>query len=489
MPDQLRPLFDRVVIKELEPDRVRQSGLLVPPGSHEPPPHHGIVLAVGPGLDWWESVGVAMPVVPGDHVVFPAQRRRVGRRRGGAPAGVPRDRAAGRARACRHAGLSSPPAEARRVALAAQGFGRPREASSPRGLPRDRRAARAAADRLGQRPRRARTTCRCSRGSAPTTATRSTGSRWYAPRRLFEYWGHEASLIPVATQPLLRWRMERARTTPGAGMQRIARERPGAAGARSSSELRERGPLPARRASTSGAQPQGPAGGTGRTPSARWSSCSGAGRVTTRAAAALRAPVRPAGARAPARRSSPRRRRPRTRRSASCWPSPRARSASPPRPTCATTSGSARRRPRRGSPSSSRTGGSCRSPSRAGASRPTCTTRRASRGAIDARALVGPFDSLVWERPRAERLFGFRYRIEIYVPAPQARARLLRAAVPARRPARRARRPQVRPRRPAGCSSRPRTTRTHAPPETREALAAELDLMAGWLGLDGVSRR
>jgi chaperonin GroES len=72
MRQQLRPLFDRVVIKELEPDRVRQSGLLVPPGSHEPPPHHGIVLAVGRGLDWWESVGVEMPVAPGDHVVFPA---------------------------------------------------------------------------------------------------------------------------------------------------------------------------------------------------------------------------------------------------------------------------------------------------------------------------------------------------------------------------------------------------------------------------------
>ena len=72
MRNQLRPLFDRVVIKELDPDRIRRSGLIVPPGSEEPPPQHGIVLAVGPGLDWWENVGIAMPVRPGDHVVFPA---------------------------------------------------------------------------------------------------------------------------------------------------------------------------------------------------------------------------------------------------------------------------------------------------------------------------------------------------------------------------------------------------------------------------------
>ncbi|MSW96274.1 MAG: co-chaperone GroES [Actinobacteria bacterium] len=72
MRDQLRPLFDRVVIKELDPDRVRRSGLLVPPGDHEPPPQHGIVLDVGPGVDWWQAQGLSMPVAPGDHVVFPA---------------------------------------------------------------------------------------------------------------------------------------------------------------------------------------------------------------------------------------------------------------------------------------------------------------------------------------------------------------------------------------------------------------------------------
>ncbi len=69
---QLQPLFDHVVIKELEPDRMRSSGLVVPEGSQEVPPQHGIVLAVGKGVDWWEAAGIRVPVSPGDHVVFPA---------------------------------------------------------------------------------------------------------------------------------------------------------------------------------------------------------------------------------------------------------------------------------------------------------------------------------------------------------------------------------------------------------------------------------
>lgn len=63
-------------------------------------------------------------------------------------------------------------------------------------------------------------------------------------RTLFEYWAHEASLLPIATQPLWRWRMERARSGVGT-WGRIARflSEHGAFVREVLAQLRDRGPL------------------------------------------------------------------------------------------------------------------------------------------------------------------------------------------------------------------------------------------------------
>ncbi|HEU4346744.1 MAG TPA: crosslink repair DNA glycosylase YcaQ family protein [Actinoplanes sp.] len=64
------------------------------------------------------------------------------------------------------------------------------------------------------------------------------------PRELFEFWGHEASLITVDLQPLFRWRMARAREFAWGGMVRIANEQPDLI-AWVLDEVRERGPITA----------------------------------------------------------------------------------------------------------------------------------------------------------------------------------------------------------------------------------------------------
>ena len=72
MPETFRPLFDRVAVKELEEPAMRKSGLVVPVKKLDTnPPQNGIVISVGPGLDWWEHNGIEMPVKPGDHIMFP----------------------------------------------------------------------------------------------------------------------------------------------------------------------------------------------------------------------------------------------------------------------------------------------------------------------------------------------------------------------------------------------------------------------------------
>ncbi|OJF15132.1 winged helix-turn-helix domain-containing protein [Couchioplanes caeruleus] len=64
------------------------------------------------------------------------------------------------------------------------------------------------------------------------------------PRELFEFWGHEASLIRVDLQPLFRWRMERAEEYAWGGMVRIATQQPELVD-RVLREVRDRGPVTA----------------------------------------------------------------------------------------------------------------------------------------------------------------------------------------------------------------------------------------------------
>jgi uncharacterized protein YcaQ len=115
---------------------------------------------------------------------------------------------------------------------------------------------------------------------------------------------------------------------------------------------------------------------------------------------------------------------------------------------------------------------------------------------VNAATLVSPFDPLVWERARTERMFGFRYRIEIYVPAAQrvhgyyvlpfllGDRLVARVDLKADRQASVLRVPAawIEPAPPG------RAGRGHpGPGEVAEALAAELRRLAGWLELDAVA--
>jgi uncharacterized protein YcaQ len=102
-------------------------------------------------------------------------------------------------------------------------------------------------------------------------------------------------------------------------------------------------------------------------------------------------------------------------------------------------------------------------------------------------ALLSPFDNLIWRRERAERLFGCRIRLEIYTPAHKREhgyyvlPLLLGEAIAAR--------VDLKADRQAGVL---RVQAAHLEPgaataATSSALAGELELMRRWLGLDGIA--
>jgi len=305
---------------------------------------------------------------------------------------------------------------------------------------------------------------------------------WGPRPSLFEYWGHEASLLPLALHPLFRWRMARARSGDlWSGLAIFGRERADFIAAVLQRIERE-GPL------TGGDFAEGPR------VAGWWNWSNGkralewlfwAGLITTRTRRGfervydLTERVLP--------------------RAVLALPTPheadarRALLAIAARALGVATAGDLRdyfRLPVEGMSerlAELAENGDIISVSVEGWRQPAYVAAGAGRPKLGSAAtLLSPFDNLIWSRDRAERLFGARIRLEIYTPAHRREHGyyvlpfLLRDAVAAR--------VDLKADRAAGVLRvQAAHGEIHADPlQTSEALAESLRHMACWLGLGGV---
>jgi uncharacterized protein YcaQ len=376
-------------------------------------------------------------------------------------------------------------AEARRLALASQGFARPRAINPSPGWGLRRVLGDVGLLQIDS----VNVICRAhylpafSRLGPYQRETLDRASH-RAPRRLFEYWGHEASLIPAGLQPALRWRMERAADEAWVGVRRVAEENPEIV-ERVLSEVRDRGPLAASELSEEGPR----TGGT-------WWDWSD-GRLAI-------AWLFWTGQVTPARRRNferlydvPERVLP---ADVIAAPTPSVEDAQRELVRVAARAlGVAAERDLRDyfrlplADTRARVAelveeGELRPVEVEGWGRLQGYLANGARipRRVDARALIGPFDSLLWERSRVERIFGFAFRLEIYVPKPKRIHGYY--VLPFLLGDRLVARVDLKAHRERGqLEARAVHLEPDPPAETLGALRDELKLMAGWLGLEQVS--
>ncbi len=319
----------------------------------------------------------------------------------------------------------------------------------------------------------------------PALLDRASGR---APRRLFEYWAHEASLVRVDLQPALRHRMARAATKAWGGPLRVARERPDLV-ARLRGEVADRGPITARELDAAlELQQRRDRSDWGW----NWSVVKQAleflfyaGEVTSagRNSAFERRYDLPERVLPPAVLAAPTPEPADAVRALVSWAARALGVAAEPalRDYFRLEPGESQRAVRELVEAGELLPASVqgwRLPAYLAAG--ARTPRR-----VDARTLLSPFDPLVFERRRTEALFGFRYRLEIYVPEPQRVYGYY--VLPFLLGDRLVARVDLKADRPTGrLLVRAAHAEPAAPAETAEQLAAELGRAAAWQGLSAV---